>query len=59
VIVQGRLRQKSYENPDGEKRTSLELHADELAPSLRHATAKISKAARQSSGERDEDEPPF
>ncbi len=59
VIVQGRLRQKSYENAEGDKRTSLELHADELAPSLRHATTKVSKATRQGSSERDNDEPPF
>ncbi|MQA17232.1 MAG: single-stranded DNA-binding protein [Pseudonocardiaceae bacterium] len=59
VIVSGRLRQKSYETAEGDKRTSLELHADEVAPSLRHATATISKATRQGSGEQDYDEPPF
>jgi single-strand DNA-binding protein len=58
VIVQGRLRQKSYESQNGEKRTSLELHADEIGPSLRHVTAKISKATRQGV-EQDYDKPPF
>jgi single-strand DNA-binding protein len=59
VIVQGRLRQKSYETREGEKRTSLELHADELGPALRHATVKVNKVARDSGTGAGEDEPPF
>ncbi|MQA13478.1 MAG: single-stranded DNA-binding protein [Pseudonocardiaceae bacterium] len=48
VVVTGRLRQKSYQTAEGEKRTGLELHADELAPSLRYATVKVNKVTRDS-----------
>ena len=50
VIVTGRLRQRSYETKEGEKRTVYELQADELGPSLRNASAKVVKATRSSSG---------
>ena len=46
AIVQGRLRQRSYETKDGEKRTVYEIEADEVGPSLRNASAKVTKAAR-------------
>jgi single-strand DNA-binding protein len=46
VIVQGRLRQRSYETKEGEKRTVVELEVDEIGPSLRYATAKVNKATR-------------
>jgi single-strand DNA-binding protein len=46
VIVQGRLKQRSYETREGEKRTVYEIEADEVGPSLRNATAKVVKAAR-------------
>src|SRR4051812_8397608 len=46
VIVQGRLRQRSYETKEGEKRTVVELEVDEIGPSLRYATAKVTKAQR-------------
>ena len=46
VIVQGRLRQRSYETREGEKRTVYELEVDEIGPSLRYATAKINRAQR-------------
>jgi single-strand DNA-binding protein len=46
VIVSGRLHQRSYETKEGEKRTVFELEVDEIGPSLRHATAKVSKMAR-------------
>jgi single-strand DNA-binding protein len=46
VIVQGRLRQRSYETREGEKRTVYELEVDEIGPSLRYATAKVQKAQR-------------
>ena len=46
VIVIGRLRQRSYETKEGEKRTVVELEVDEVGPSLRYATAKVTKAAR-------------
>ncbi|MCX5601575.1 single-stranded DNA-binding protein [Streptomyces phaeochromogenes] len=45
VIVQGRLRQRSYEDDEGVKRTVYQIDADEVAPSLRHATAKVVKNA--------------
>ncbi|WP_194829190.1 single-stranded DNA-binding protein, partial [Nocardia sp. XZ_19_231] len=46
VIVSGRLKQRSYETREGEKRTVVELEVDEVGPSLRYATAKVSKAGR-------------
>jgi len=46
VIVQGRLKQRSYETREGEKRTVYEVEVDEVGPSLRNATAKVTKAAR-------------
>jgi len=50
VIVQGRLRQRSYETREGEKRTVVELDVDEIGPCLKFATAKVSKASRGSGG---------
>jgi single-strand DNA-binding protein len=50
VIVQGRLRQRSYETREGEKRTVYELEVDEIGPSLRYATAKVQKTTRSSGG---------
>lgn len=49
VIVQGRLKQRSYEK-DGEKRTVYELDVDEVGPSLRNATAKVNKTVRSGGG---------
>src|SRR6187399_2639782 len=46
VIVQGRLKQRSYETREGEKRTVVELEVDEIGPSLRYATAKVNRASR-------------
>jgi single-strand DNA-binding protein len=46
VIVTGRLRQRSFETKEGEKRTVVELEVDEVGPSLRYATAKVTKAQR-------------
>ncbi|MFC9833373.1 single-stranded DNA-binding protein [Rhodococcus sp. NPDC127530] len=46
VIVSGRLKQRSYETREGEKRTVVELEVDEIGPSLRYATAKVNKANR-------------
>jgi single-strand DNA-binding protein len=51
AIVTGRLRQRSYETKDGEKRTVYELEADEVGVSLRNATAKVAKVARTSGGQ--------
>jgi single-strand DNA-binding protein len=50
VIVQGRLKQRSYETREGEKRTVYEVEVDELGPSLRSATAKVNKTARSGAG---------
>ena len=47
VIVTGRLKQRSYETREGEKRTVVELEVDEIGPSLRYATAKVNKASRK------------
>ncbi|MFC9514378.1 single-stranded DNA-binding protein [Nocardiaceae bacterium NPDC056970] len=46
VIVSGRLVQRSFETREGEKRTVIELEADEIGPSLRYATAKVIKSKR-------------
>src|SRR2546421_2485869 len=46
VIVSGRLRQRSYETKEGEKRTVVELDVEEIGPSLKYATAKVTKANR-------------
>lgn len=46
VVVTGRLKSRSYDTKEGEKRTVIELEADEVAPSLRWATAKVTRAAR-------------
>lgn len=50
VVVQGRLRQRSFETKEGEKRTVVELEVDEVGPSLRYATAKVNKVSRGSGG---------
>jgi single-strand DNA-binding protein len=50
VIVSGRLRQRSYETKEGEKRTVYEVEVDDVGPSLRNASAKVNKAARNGSG---------
>jgi single-strand DNA-binding protein len=50
VILSGRLRQRSYETKEGEKRTVIELEVDEIGPSLRYATAKVQKVSRSGGG---------
>lgn len=47
VIVQGRLKARSYETREGEKRTVFELDVDEVGPSLRYATARVAKTDRR------------
>lgn len=70
VIVQGRLRQRSYENKQGEKRTVFEIEVDEVGPSLRFARAKVTRVTREKSGassggdtgwlsQQQEEQPPF
>jgi single-strand DNA-binding protein len=51
-VVLGRLRTRSWETPEGDKRTSTEIDADEVAPSLRWATARPERAERSRNGER-------
>ena len=50
VIVSGRLRQRSYETREGEKRTVYEVEADEVGPSLRNASAKVNRSSRSTGG---------
>jgi single-strand DNA-binding protein len=50
VMVSGRLRQRSFETREGEKRTVVELEVDEVGPSLKYATAKVNKVSRGSGG---------
>ncbi len=50
IIVTGRVEQRSWETPDGERRSKVEVIADELGPSLRWATCQITKNDRRSSG---------
>jgi len=50
VIVNGRLKQRSYETKEGEKRTSIELEVDEIGPSLRYATAQVTRTSSSREG---------
>src|SRR6187402_3579612 len=50
VIVTGRLKSRSYETKEGEKRTVVEMEVDEIGPSLRSATAKVNKTQRGGAG---------
>jgi single-strand DNA-binding protein len=51
VIVSGRLRQRSYETREGEKRTVYEVEVDDVGPSLRNASAKVTKSSRSGGGQ--------
>ncbi len=51
VIAQGRLRQRSYQDREGNQRTSIELEVDEIGPSLRYATAQVTRAASTGGGQ--------
>jgi single-strand DNA-binding protein len=51
VIVSGRLRQRSYQTKEGENRTVVELEVEEIGPSLKYATAKVTKANRPGGGQ--------
>ena len=46
VVVQGRLKQRSYEDREGQKRSVMELEVEEIGPSLKYATAKVTRASR-------------
>ena len=50
VIVSGRLKSRSYETKEGEKRTVIEMEVDEVGPSLRYASAKVTKTQRGNGG---------
>ncbi|MDQ2796423.1 MAG: single-stranded DNA-binding protein [Actinomycetota bacterium] len=50
VVAQGRLKQRSFETREGEKRTVIELDIDEIGPSLKYATAKVNRTTRGSAG---------
>ena len=50
VIVQGRLKQRSYETREGEKRTVVKMEVDDVGPALRYATAKVTRTQRGDSG---------
>jgi single-strand DNA-binding protein len=52
VMVTGRLRQRSWETPEGEKRSVTELEADEVGASLKWATAKVERSNQRGNGER-------
>ncbi len=63
AIVVGRLRTRSWETPEGDKRSVTEIEADEVGPSLKWATAKVERASKSrsgaSQGDQFNDEPPF
>lgn len=50
VVAQGRLKQRSYETKEGEKRTTIELEIDEIGPSLRYATAQVTRSSGGGAG---------
>jgi single-strand DNA-binding protein len=50
VVIQGRLKQRSYETREGEKRTVVELEVEEVGPSLKYATAKVARVQRSGGG---------
>lgn len=69
VVAQGRLKQRSFETREGEKRTVVEMDVDEIGPSLRYATAKVNRVQREGGrqaepssggfGSASDDPPPF
>ena len=52
VMVTGRLRQRSWETPEGDKRSVTEIEADEVGASLKWATAKVERASQRGNGDR-------
>lgn len=59
VIVYGRLKQRSYETREGEKRTVFEVEVDEVGPSLRNSTAKVTKTTSSASNTQQRAEDPW
>ncbi|WP_406690532.1 single-stranded DNA-binding protein [Saccharopolyspora sp. ID03-671] len=57
VIVQGRLKQRSFETREGEKRTVVELDVTEIGPALRYATASVNKVTRNTSAQEPPEDP--
>jgi single-strand DNA-binding protein len=57
VVVTGRLKQSNWETPEGDKRSSIDLDVDEIGPSLRWATVKVTKTTRSGSGATDANDP--
>jgi single-strand DNA-binding protein len=55
VMVTGRLRQRSWETPEGDKRSVTEIEADEVGASLKWATAKVERASQRGNGDRSSD----
>jgi single-strand DNA-binding protein len=53
-MVTGRLRQRSWETPEGDKRSVTELEADEVGASLKWATAKVERLSQRDNGQRDQ-----
>jgi single-strand DNA-binding protein len=51
-MVTGRLRQRSWETPEGDKRSVTELEADEVGASLKWATAKVERTSQRGNGDR-------
>ena len=51
VVVQGRLKSRTYETREGEKRTVFEIEVEEVGPSLKYATAKVTRTTRQGGGQ--------
>ena len=51
VVVQGRLKSRQYETREGEKRTVFEIDVDEVGPSLKYATAKVTRTTRSGGGD--------
>jgi len=58
VIVSGRLKSRSYETKEGEKRTVIELEVDEIGPSLKYANAKVNRTQRSDKGGGNQQQPP-
>ena len=50
VVVTGRLKSRQYETREGEKRTAMEIEVEEVGPSLKYATAKVTRASRSGGG---------
>lgn len=57
VIVQGRLKSRSYETREGDKRTAMELDVEHVGPALQYATARVTKAQRGQGGQQAQRQP--